>query len=74
MAVCPIQKYGYYQVMEHYRKTGQVLGKGTEELEGYTLKGKGHFGVGELPSFKREELASPGIEHRSGDPMPDESY
>jgi ferredoxin len=74
MAVCPIQKYGYHRVMEHYRKTGQVLGKGTHELEGYTLGEKGYYGPGELPSFKRGELASPGIEQRYGDPIPNEPY
>jgi ferredoxin len=74
MAVCPIQKYGYYQVLEHYRKTGQVLGKTSHELEGYTLGRKGYFGPGELPSFKREEIVSPGIEQRHGDPIPDQPY
>ena len=53
MIVCPIQRYGMKPVMEHYVETGEVLGKGTENLEGYPLKGKGHFGPGELPSFER---------------------
>jgi len=39
--------------MEHYAETGQVLGKGTHDLEGYTLEGKGYFGPGELPTFDR---------------------
>ncbi|MCI0896407.1 MAG: hypothetical protein J4N84_16050, partial [Chloroflexi bacterium] len=30
-----------------------VLGKGTHDLEGYTLEGKGYFGPGELPVFDR---------------------
>ncbi len=53
MKVCPIQKYGLQSVMEHYAETGQVLGKGTHDLEGYTLEGKGYFGPGELPVFDR---------------------
>ncbi|MCE2456385.1 MAG: hypothetical protein J4G14_01030 [Dehalococcoidia bacterium] len=53
MIVCPVQRYGMKPVMEHYVETGEVLGKGTENLEGYPLKGKGHFGPGELPSFER---------------------
>ena len=53
MIVCPVQRYGMKPVMEHYVETGEVLGKGTENLEGYPLKGKGHFGTGELPSFER---------------------
>ena len=53
MIVCPIQRYGMKPVMEHYIQTGEVLGKGTEGLEGYSLEGKGHFGPGELPHFDR---------------------
>ena len=53
MKVCPIQKYGMKNVMEHYAETGQVLGKGTHDLEGYEIEGKGYFGPGELPVFDR---------------------
>lgn len=53
MKVCPIQKYGAKPVMEHYVLTGEVLGKGTDNLEGYSLPGKGYFGPGELPHFDR---------------------
>ncbi|HZA24061.1 MAG TPA: reductive dehalogenase domain-containing protein, partial [Dehalococcoidia bacterium] len=52
MKVCPVQKYGLKNVMEHYAVTGQVLGKGTHDLEGYTLEGKGYFGPGEMPVFE----------------------
>jgi Pyruvate/2-oxoacid:ferredoxin oxidoreductase delta subunit len=52
MKVCPIQKYGLQATMEHYAATGQVLGKGTHDLEGYSLEGKGYFGPGELPVFE----------------------
>ncbi len=54
MKVCPIQKYGIQTVMEHYAETGQVLGKGTHDLEGYEIEGKGYFGPGELPVFERD--------------------
>ena len=54
MKVCPIQRYGMKPVMEHYVETGEVLGKGTDNLEGYTLRDKGYFGPGELPTFDRE--------------------
>ena len=53
MKVCPIQRYGMEPVMEHYVATGQVLGKGTDNLEGYTLEDKGYFGTGQLPVFGR---------------------
>ena len=51
MKVCPIQRYGMQAVMEHYADTGQVLGKGTHNLEGYEMHGMGYFGPGELPTF-----------------------
>ena len=58
MKVCPINKYGAKAVMEHYIETGLVLGKGTHNLEGYTLHEEstgqyatGYFGPGELPTF-----------------------
>ena len=54
MKVCPIQRYGMKPVMEHYVETGAVLGKGTDNLEGYTIRDKGYFGPGELPQFDRE--------------------
>ena len=61
MKVCPINKYGAKVVMEHYVQTGQVLGKGTHDLEGYTLHPEssekytyGYFGPGELPTFNTE--------------------
>ena len=59
MKVCPIQKYGMKPVMEHYVETGEVLGKRTENLEGYALSDKGYFGPGKLPSFKRDFFDMP---------------
>jgi len=54
MKVCPVQRYGMKPVMEHYVETGEVLGKGTDNLEGYDIRDKGYFGPGELPQFDRE--------------------
>ena len=59
MKVCPIQKFGMKPVMEHYVETGEVLGKGTHALEGFTIEGKGYFGPGELPSFNHDFFAIP---------------
>ncbi len=59
MKVCPIQKYGMKPVMEHYVSTGEILGKGTEELEGYDIRDKGHFGPGDLPHFDRQTFDFP---------------
>ncbi len=58
MKVCPVQKYGLKATMEHYADTGQVLGKGTHDLEGFTLEGKGYFGPGELPVFESNFFSS----------------
>jgi NAD-dependent dihydropyrimidine dehydrogenase PreA subunit len=61
MKVCPINRYGAKAVMEHYLETGEVLGKGTPNLEGYTLHPEqsgryavGYFGPGELPVYDAE--------------------
>ena len=59
MIVCPIQRYGMKPVMEHYVETGEALGKGTENLEGYSIAGKGRFGPGELPHFSRDFFEFP---------------
>ncbi len=46
--------------MEHYVETGgEILGKGTHNLEGYTLEDKGYFGPGELPRFDPEIFDMP---------------
>ena len=59
MKVCPVQKFGMKPVMEHYVETGKVLGKGTHELEGYSVEGKGYFGPGELPHFNHDFFEIP---------------
>ena len=59
MKVCPIQRYGMKPVMEHYIETGRVLGKDTDELEGYSIPGKGRFGPDELPKFDRDTFEFP---------------
>ncbi|HJO61189.1 MAG: hypothetical protein QGE99_05825 [SAR202 cluster bacterium] len=59
MLVCPVQRYGMAPVMEHFVETGEVLGKGTDNLEGYEIRGKGYYGPGKLPSFDREFFEMP---------------
>ncbi|MCZ6626494.1 MAG: hypothetical protein O7B35_20020 [Deltaproteobacteria bacterium] len=59
MKVCPIQRYGMKPVMEHYVATGEVLGKGTDNLEGYSIREKGYFGPGKLPQFDHEFFEFP---------------
>jgi ferredoxin len=59
MKTCPIQRFGMKEVMEHYVTTGEVLGKGTHLLEGYTFLERGYFGPGELPQFGRSFFEIP---------------
>ncbi|HZC10259.1 MAG TPA: 4Fe-4S dicluster domain-containing protein [Mycobacterium sp.] len=50
MKVCPVQRYGLPAVVAHYERTGQILGKDTDDLEGYDwpLDGR-HYGPGVTP-------------------------
>ena len=60
MKVCPIQRYGMEPVMKHYVETGEVLGKNTDNLEGYVFEDRGgYFGPGELPKFDTEFFEIP---------------
>ena len=50
--VCPVQHFGLKAVLDHYRETGgDILGKDTDALEGYTMFEKGRFRPGERPRF-----------------------
>lgn len=61
--VCPVQHYGLKAVLDHYRETGgEILGKGTDRLEGYDMFEKGHYGPGELPRFDAQE-GGKGLKH-----------
>jgi ferredoxin len=61
MKVCPVQHYGLAAVTEHFVKTGRILGKGSDELEGYTwpLDAR-YYGPGETPRISSELLNPPG--------------
>jgi epoxyqueuosine reductase len=61
MKVCPVQRYGLDAVQAHLVATGEVLGKGTDELEGYVWPPDGRFyGAGEKPPMSRAFLNPPG--------------
>jgi len=59
MKVCPVQRYGLDPVKEHYVETGSILGKGTDELEGYTWIDGRHYGPEEKPRIT-PEFVEPG--------------
>lgn len=62
MRVCPVQRYGLTAVVEEYERTGTVLGKGTDDLEGYDwpLDGR-HYGPAERPSLRPGFFNPPGV-------------
>jgi epoxyqueuosine reductase len=54
MKVCPIQRYGLPAVIDEYKRSGQILGTGTDELEGFDWPFDGqHYGPGEKPRDAR---------------------
>ena len=64
MKVCPVQRYGLPAVVAEYESSGNVLGKGTDELEGYTWPVDGiHYGLGQKPrsAVTREFLQPAGF-------------
>ena len=72
MKVCPIQRFGLEAVLEEFERTGNVLGRGTDELEGYDwpLDGR-HYGPGEKPRLSRDFFRPPGFNY---DPSADPVY
>ena len=50
---------------QHYVETGEVLGKGTDDLESYELENKGYFRSGKVPVFDTDFFDMPegSLEH-----------
>jgi epoxyqueuosine reductase len=77
MKVCPVQRYGLQAVTSDLVRTGEVLGTGTDELEGYTwpLDGR-RYGPQEKPRIdSRKVLSPPGwvFDPGRGAPVPEEA-
>jgi epoxyqueuosine reductase QueG len=74
MKVCPVQRFGLRAVSEHLMTTGEILGKGTDELEGYHWIDGSFYGAGQKPRMspwlvKRGELdLDPGRKRPVGAP------
>ena len=64
MKVCPIQRFGLEPVIEEFRVNGRILGRGTDDLEGYDwpLDGR-HYGPSEKPRLGREFFDPPGFDY-----------
>jgi ferredoxin len=70
MKVCPVQRYGLARVLDHFeRNDGEVLGVGTDELEGYVwpLDGR-HYGPGARPTLDPAFFDVPGFGSQRVDP------
>lgn len=63
MKVCPVQRYGLEAVQEHFEDTGEILGKGSDELEGYAwpLDGR-YYPATSKPRVGAELINPPGFE------------
>jgi epoxyqueuosine reductase len=63
MKVCPVQRYGLGAVLDEYERSGGILGRGTDELEGYDwpLDGR-HYRPGERPTLRPEFFNPPGTD------------
>jgi hypothetical protein len=71
MKVCPIQRYGLTNVIDEFKRSGKVLGKGTDELEGYDWPLDGlRYGPGERPKLSKKFFNPPGIEMDFGRTSP----
>ena len=62
MKVCPVQRYGLRAVLDEFTITGRIIGRDTDELEGYDwpLDGR-HYPPGQRPRIAEELLAPPGL-------------
>jgi epoxyqueuosine reductase len=60
--VCPVQKYGLKPVIEQFAESGTILGKGTDELEGYDWVDGRYYPAGIRPKVGREFMHPRGFE------------
>ncbi|MGI5519096.1 hypothetical protein [Streptomyces sp. CA-106131] len=63
MKVCPVQRFGLPAVLEEFDRSGKILGKNTDDLEGFDwpLDGK-HYGPGDRPRLPLEVFETPGFD------------
>jgi ferredoxin len=54
LKVCPIHRYGLKAVHEEFERSGTILGRRTDGLEGYTWVDGRYYGPGERPRLGRE--------------------
>jgi epoxyqueuosine reductase len=57
--VCPVQKYGLQAVTDEFVHSGRILGKDTDQLEGYDWIDGHHYGPGYRPRLDRDFFDKP---------------
>jgi epoxyqueuosine reductase len=56
---CPVHRYGLQAVHEEFKRTGNILGAGTDELEGYTWVDGSYYGPRQRPKPGKETFELP---------------
>jgi epoxyqueuosine reductase len=62
MKVCPVQRFGLAPVIDEYQRNGTILGKNTDDLEGYDwpLDGQ-HYGPSDKPKLPLHVTSPKGL-------------
>lgn len=58
--VCPAQRYGLQAVIEEFTRSGRILGKDSDELEGFDWVDGEHHGPGRRPKPAAVSFTPPG--------------
>jgi epoxyqueuosine reductase len=62
MKVCPVQRYGLDAILDHRERSGEILGLGSDELEGYDWPlDDRHYGPGETPKVGDDIMRNPDL-------------
>ena len=59
LKVCPVHRYGLKAVHDEFERSGTILGRRTDELEGYTWIDGRYYGAGQRPQLDREFFEQP---------------
>jgi epoxyqueuosine reductase len=68
--VCPVQKYGLQPVVEQFVASGTILGKGSDDLEGYDWVDGKYYGAGTRPKLNKEFMHPTGLEFDANQSVP----
>lgn len=57
LKVCPVQRFGLKAVIDEWKKNKRILGKGSDELEGFMFVDGRYYGSHERPKVSNEFVA-----------------